>query len=129
MAVTAQSGRTLFSGTNIATANYIYNASLSTAATSGWVSCRADTTVVEVCIATLNAAAFSYRIEGKFNPLDRAASVYADEISSAQEIGQLVNISQRLSYIRVGAKIDTAPASPLASPNNFYCGILNTELS
>ena len=123
MAILSQSGRTIFSGTNVATTGYIYTSAGGSGTTDGWYSNRANHVVVQVCTATLTATMLTYRIEGKFNPLDRPAEVYSATVGSADTIDKLIEVSEHVNEIRVGAKVDNADASP----NNFYAGISYAE--
>ena len=124
MAILSQSGRTIFSGTNVATTGFIYTPAGGSGTTDGWYSNRANHVVVQICTATLTATTLSYRIEGKFNPLDRPAEIYSKDVTTADSIDQLINVVERVNEIRVGVKVDNAAASP----NNFYSGISFAEV-
>lgn len=124
MAVLSQSSRTFFSGTNItATTNFIYNANESTAATSGWIAAKADYIDVHCECASLAASALTYRIEGRFDGLNRAASLHCQTVTASDTIGRIHNISNHIKEVRIGVK-----AMNSASPNNFYAGIVLTEV-
>lgn len=125
MSIMSQSSRTLFNGYNVTASagTYVYNASGGSAATSGLRECKADEILVHVEVATLNAASLFYRIEGRFDGLNRWAEIYSATITTADTIGKLVNVTERPKEIRVGARINAT----LASPNNLYCGIVLSE--
>jgi len=124
MSIVAQSSRTLFDGTNIvSSANYCYNASKSTAATSGWFRAKADHAVVQIGCATLTATYVRYRIEGKINGFDRIASVAVGEIGQAENTDRIVTLSEKYSQIRLGIKTVIN-----ASPNNVWAGLSLTEI-
>lgn len=124
MSILSQSSRTFFSGDSIATTGYIYNSSGGNAATTGWVRCKSDHVVVQVGIPDLNATTLTYRIEGKISDIDRIASVYVEAVTASTDIDKLINISEKFKDIRVGAKVDGV----VATPNNFYAYVCNTEI-
>ncbi len=124
MAIVAQTSRTLFNGTNIvSSAGFCYNASRSTAATSGWFRSKADHILVQIGCATLTATSVTYRVEGKIDGIDRIASVAVGAIAQADNIDKIVAISEKYSYVRLGIKtvID-------ASPNNVWAGLALAEI-
>ena len=129
MSVVSQSVRTFFTGHNVATLAYIYNSNDGNYATSGWVSSKADHAVVQICIATLNASSITYRVEGKFDTLDRKADIYNETVATADSIDKLIVIAEHVKEIRVGVKCGKMVSSPLGSPCNFYAGIVLTELT
>lgn len=129
MSITSQSSKAIFSGNNIATTGFIYNSSSGATATAGWLDCRSDHTVVQTCVATLTRSGNCiYRIEGKFDSLDRAASLDVGVLAAVNTIDKIYEISEHIKYIRVGVRATIAPASPLASPCNFYAGVCLTDV-
>ena len=123
MSVMSQSGRMLFNGAAITSTSYIYNSSGNVNATAGMVHCKADSTLVQYCCATLVASTMTIRIEGKFDKMDRWAEVYSASIDAADSIDQLVNISEDFSDIRVGVRVRNA----VSASNIIYVGVCNTE--
>ena len=125
----SQSGRKFFDGYNVASSNFVYTANGSTGADDGWIAAKGENVVIQVCLATLQSTAASliYRIEGRFDTVNRAASIYSDKLESTCEIDNIINIVERVKEIRVGARISDVPASPVASPTNFYAGICISE--
>jgi len=122
MSIISQTGRSIFSGTNVATTNYIYTSEGGSASTDGWYSAKYDHVVVQAGVATLTATTLTYRVEGKFSALDRPAEIYTATVTTADTIDQLVNIAEKMNEIRIGVKVDST-----ASPNNFYAGISYAE--
>ncbi len=126
MGVQAQSGRMFFNGYNVvATSNYVYNSSGGTNATAGLFPAKADEVLVQYAVATLTATSLSFRIEGKFDKMDRWAEVYSKTQTSVTTVDQLVQVSERFSNIRVGAKINNDDGSN--ATNVFYAGLCLTE--
>jgi len=125
-------GRKLFDGYLVASSNFVYTSNASADVDDGWVSARADNVTIQVCAATLNAITgppLFYRIEGRDeNNINRAASIYLATIGSSQSIDQLIVVSEKMREIRIGVKLTSVPASPLASPNYFYAGINCAEV-
>lgn len=124
MAITTQTTRVFFNGTNVATTGWIYNASESALATSGWVRCKSDDAVVQVCVATMNAGTMAYRIEGKLgdSSFDRAASFLTTIVTSADPIDKLHIVNARFQQIRVGIKCVGATGT-----NNFYAAVCRSD--
>ena len=128
MSVQTQNVRTFFIGDNIATTNYIYNSDNENTAAAGWVRCAANEVVCQVgCATKLAAGNLEYRIEGKFNTLDRAASLATGSFSTAESVDRLINIDKRIEEIRVGVRLGTMVSTPVASPTNFYSGVCLTS--
>jgi len=123
MSVTSQAGRSLFSNYTVTATGFVYNDSGSKAATSGWITCKSDHVIVQVGAPTLNASALTYRIEGRFDSLNRAASVLASKLTSPTSIDILHNIDKKFKEIRVGVKADNT-----ATPNKFYAGVCLTDI-
>lgn len=123
--ILSQTVRTFFNGGDVATQTMIYNASNSTAATTGWVDVKTDDAVVQINVATLNAATFLYRIEGRFGSgiFNRTACILATMVETAHSIDIHHTIDNRFAEIRVGAKVISA-----TTPNNFYAAVCRTEV-
>ena len=100
--------------TSISTSGYAY---------SDWLSAKADYIAVLYRVATLNATSLSLTIQGRSpNTYIHPASIYTVKISVAQDVHEIINITEKISQIRIGTKIDTT-----ATPNNFYAGLLRSE--
>jgi hypothetical protein len=130
MAISTISGYRFFSNYLVASSNFVYNSNASTNSTAGWANARAEHVAVQVCVATLDtvtAKPLIYRIEGKNNTINRSASIYVATVSAAQGIDQIVNISERFDRVRIGVKLTSVPASPLASPTYFHSGLILAE--
>ncbi len=127
MAVQSQWARKFFDGTNIATTGYVYNASLSNAATSGWIEAKGEYIFIQTGVSTLNASWIEYRVEGKSDTIDRAASITVASITSAGGLDQVVTITPKFKEYRIGVRAVASAAMVVASPNNFYAGICITE--
>ena len=124
MPVIAQTGQRFFAGTSISSKTYVYSATAVGGSSEGWKPSKADNVVVQLCVATLNATSMTIRVEGKEeHKVNRAASIYCTQITTAQTVDQVVNITGKYSHLRVGAHISPNEATP----NNFYAGIILTE--
>jgi hypothetical protein len=128
MTIQSQSARVVWDGTNIATTNMIYNADSGKAATSGWFEIKSDHVVLQVCVATLTATTLTYRVEGRFDTFNRAASIYTENVTSAYSIDKLIEISEKVKEIRVGAKVDNVASLAIAN-NIFYAGLVLTDIN
>jgi len=127
MSVLSKTSRTIFTKHNVATTGYIYNSSNGANATTGWTDANYDDVVVQMCVATLNStASLNYRIEGMYTN-GRKAEIFTEVVTSAHTIDKLIYVSEKLSQIRVGAKVGVIVASPLASPAFIYSSIIRTE--
>ena len=124
----SQSGRVFFTGSTVATKNYIYSGSGSQNATTGWIDARADDVVVQTRLATKpNSEDVVYRIEGKFDALDRPASIYCNRLTAIENVDRLYVVTPRVKYVRVGLKMADTVASYTASACRFYAGVCLTE--
>ena len=131
MAILSHSGRKFFTAYNIASTNFVYTSNASAGADDGWITSKADHVGVQVCTATLDSdvsATLTYRIEGRAETIDRAASINVGEVTANQSIDTLIDIDERMKELRVGVKVSAVAASPTASPNAFYAGIFLTEV-
>ena len=131
MAILSHIGRKFFNGYNIASTNFIYTANASAGADDGWISCKTDHVGVQVCAATIDAdvaGTLTYRIEGRAETIDRAASINAGEFTSAGTIDTLISISPKMKEIRCGVKMSVLGSDVTASPNNFYAGVFMSEV-
>jgi len=88
-----------------------------------WLPCKADEIVVQCCTATLTASTMSVRIEGRFPASNRTAEIYGYTVTTADSIDRLINVTERLAEIRVGAKV----ANSASVPNVFYSSIVLSE--
>ena len=127
MPVLTNTERTVFSGYNIATTGYIYNANASAGINDGWQTARSDEIVVQMGCATLTDTSVNFRVEGRLANGGRNASLYVTTISVANSMDKMIRISEKINEIRVGARLTTVESSPLASPHNIYCGIGFTD--
>jgi hypothetical protein len=130
MAVKSQSYRTLFNKTNITASHFVYNTSKYVSATTGWVSSKYDSIIVQTRLATKTNAdtcRFIYKVEGKFDGLNRPASIYVNSLTSVQNADQLITVSEKVKEIRLLAKTSRVVGSISASPCVFYAGVCLTE--
>ncbi len=130
MAILSHIGRKFFDGYNVASTNFVYTANASTGADDGWISCKADYVGVQVCAATLDsdvAPTLTYRVEGRAETINRAASINVGEFSSAENIDTLITITPKMKEIRVGVKVSSVASDTSASYNSFYAGIFMSE--
>lgn len=131
MAIMSQSYRTVFNKCRVTASHFVYNTSKYVSATTGWVPSKCEHVIVQTRLATkLNAdtCRFVYKIEGKFEGLNRPASIYANSLTAAQNADQLITVSEKVKEIRILAKTSRVVASVTASPCTFYAGVCLTEL-
>jgi len=121
------SERVIFSGDSLNATGYVYNNTASSNDEAGWHSCRVDDVVIQIGCSTLTDLTVTYRVEGRLANKNRIASLTIGTISVAKSIDETIVVSEKMREIRVGARLNTVPASPLASPNNLYCSIGLTE--
>ena len=88
--------------------NYVYTKNASTGADDGWVSARSDNVAVAVCVATLTASSFYYRIEGRTNSYTRPIEIYSKTKTAADTLDQIINICEPFNEIRIGVKTNCA---------------------
>lgn len=123
MSIISKSPTKIFDGDDLsATQTYVYNASQSTVATSGWYNAKYDDVTVQLCVATLNAGTVFYRIEGKFPQLDRCACVVATKVGAAHSIDILYDLPYGLDEVRIGFKVVASTGA-----NNVYAGLFGIE--
>lgn len=130
MSINAVSGYKYYDNYLVASDNFVYTANASTGADDGWANARAEHVAVQFCVATLDtvtAKPVIIRIEGKNNTIDRSASIYVATVGAAQSVDTIKNISERFDKIRVGVKLTSVPASPLASPTYVHAGLILAE--
>lgn len=130
MSINTVSGYKYYDSYLVASDNFVYTSNASTGADDGWKNARAEYVTVQFCVATLDpvtAKPVIIRIEGKNNTIDRSASIYVATVGDAQIVDQTVNINERFDKVRVGVKLTSVPASPLASPTYFYAGLILAE--
>ncbi len=128
MSIVSTSGRLFYTKYNVASTGFVYDSNGNADSDTGWQNCQADYIVVQTRLAThLRSGNLTLRIEGKFDTMDRAASIKTAVYTAAQDIDELHVIDERLKEIRVGVKSDTVPASLLASPCYVYAGLCLTE--
>jgi hypothetical protein len=121
MSLISQSAHVLFSGDVIATSNWTY---------SDWYRARADAIILQTCVATYSAKDSQnviFRLEGRFDNLNRAASVYIRRKNTVETVDHVYSIPERFKELRLGVCLGTAVASGLASPCNVYAGICLSE--
>ena len=114
MSVMSQGVNTFFSGESIVATSFTYSDS---------EKCKAEEIVVQVGVPTLTATSLTYRIEGLFPSATRWAEIYSEKVTAETTVDKLINITERVQYMRVGAKI----VNVTATPNNFYCSVNLTE--
>jgi len=123
MSITSISGRKFYNGVAItATTTYAYNASSATTATAGIRQSRADVVNLQFCVATLTATNLYIRVEGRTAGIDRWASVYVEDITAVNTLDKVIEISERFTELRMGAKVNNN-----ATPNVLYAGLLLTD--
>ena len=108
-----------------ATSFSINNTSISTSAYtySDWLKANVDDNAILYRVATLNATSLTITIQGRHsNTYTHAASIYTEEITAAQSFHEIINITEKVQELRIGAKIDVT-----STPNNFYAGIIRSE--
>jgi len=131
MAVMSQSYRTLYSKTSITASHFVYNSSKHVSASTGWIPSKCEHVIVQTRLATktnADAVRFVYKIEGRFDGLNRPASIYINSITAKQNADQLITVSEKVKEIRILAKTSRVVASISASPCIFYAGVCLTEL-
>jgi len=122
MAILSQPTRLLFNAATITTvATYTYMHDKDTTV-SEWISIKYDNVVLQCCTATLTASSMDVRIEGRFPASNRAAEIYNYTVTAAESIDRLINITERVKEIRVGAKVGNA-----STPNVFYSSVIFSE--
>lgn len=114
--------KVVFNGYSVKSTSFVYNSSGGTSTNDGWTNARSDDIAVQIAVATLNATSLTYRIEGRTENLNRAASLHTEEVTVAHSIDKIITISEKMKEIRIGAKIDHA-----ATPNNFYCAVISSD--
>ena len=113
----------LFSSYNVtATTGYVYTDAGASNDTAGAINGDYDHIIIQICVATLNAGSFTYRIEGKYEKIDRWANIYCETVTSAHVLDKLVHVVEKPKELRIGVKV-----SNNASPNNFHAGAILTE--
>lgn len=141
MAIQAITGRSVYSGANIATTGITYannpaangaiantQAAAGNSATAGWITAKYDNTVVQIGVATKTRSGnIIFRIEGKFPAMNRPASVLATLVSAAETRDRLINIVGKMDQYRIGIRASIMPASITGSPCNVYAGIVFAE--
>lgn len=123
MSITTQYARTIYDGYDVASTNYVYTSNGSTGADDGWYICKTDHVAIQVCAATMNTASLTYRIEGRSDTYTRPAEIFSESITSAQSIDKIINVTEKVKEVRVGVRLST-----VATPNNFHCGLVQSEV-
>lgn len=130
----------IFSGENIATTGYSYatanpqnvigKGSEVTLGTTGWQSGKYNNLTFQFGVATLTRSGnVQFRVEGrtKLNGT-RPASIYVQTLTAITPLDYVYNLTTpKLAQVRVGVRTSIGPASPLASPCNIYCTLLQNE--
>ena len=127
MAVKSISSRVWYNKTTVTASHFIYDSTKYVSATTGWIDARYDHVNVQCRLASKVSAAgvgFVYRVEGKFDSLDRPASIYCNRITAVQPIDQLITVTPKVKQIRLAVKTS---ASVIGSPCTFYGGVCFTE--
>ena len=129
MSVKTQDNHIFFQGDSIATTGWVYNSSDGNNATTGWETVDTNEVLVQIGCGTLSLSGdLHYRIEGKFDGLNRSASINTGKFSQAEtEVDRLVRVTDRVKELRIGAKLSAMVASVLGSPNNFYAAVCMTD--
>lgn len=101
--------------TSISTSSYTY---------SNWLDANVDHIAILFRCATLNATSLTVNIQGRHdNTYTNAGSIYTVQLDSAQSVADVYNVLPKFKQLRIGAKIDVN-----STPNNFYAGIIRTEI-
>ena len=123
--IISQPTRTLFNAATItATTDFIYM-SEKTANLATWLPSKYDSIVIQCVVATLTASSLDIRIEGRFPASNRAASIHSYHVTSAETVDRLINISEKLSEIRIGAKIGSGNST---ATNIIYSSVVFSEI-
>ena len=131
MSVKSQSNRVWYNKTTVTASHFIYNSTKYVSATTGWVEARYDHVNVQCRLASkanAGTVGFIYRVEGKFDGLDRPASIYCNRITAVQPVDQLITVTPKVKQIRLAVKTSRTVSSPLASPCTFYGGVCLTDV-
>lgn len=131
MAVQSQSTHVWYNKTTVTASHFIYNSTKYVSATTGWINAKYDHVNVQCRLASkanANTVGFIYRVEGKFDQLDRPASIYCNKITAVQPIDQLITVTPKVKQIRLAVKTSRTVASVTASPCTFYGGVCFTEV-
>ena len=123
MAIMSQGSRWFFNGHTVtATTSYIYDETNSTATDAGAIMTKTDYSVVQIGVPSLTASCLYYRLEGRFDTIDRWAEIYSDTITAVTTIDQLIYITEKVKEIRLGVYLGND-----ATPNIIYAGVCNSE--
>jgi len=116
MSITGKNAKAFsIDNTSVSTSTYTY---------STWLQANTDDLAVLYRVATLNATSLTLTIQGRHsNTYSHEASIYTLQIDAAQAVHEIINITEKVEEIRIGAKIDVT-----STPNNFYAGILRSEI-
>jgi hypothetical protein len=114
----------------VATTGWTYNDSGGASATAGWKSARYNELAVQTCVATHSAGTDKtvvWRIEGKYNDNDRAASIYIFSKTAANPIDQIYRVTEKVKQIRLGVRLGVMVGSLAGSAVIVYAGVGRTE--
>lgn len=123
MAIMSQGSRWFFNGHTVtATTSYIYDETNSSATDAGAIMTKTDNSVVQIGVPSLTASCLYYRLEGRFDTIDRWASIFTGTILATTSIDILKDVSYKVKEIRLGVYLGSD-----ATPNIIYAGVCNSE--
>ena len=128
MSILSQTAKKLYTAYNVASTNFVYNATGNTGASKGWKTARYNFVGLAYACGTMAATTLHIRVEGRDeNTYDRTIKVYSATIDSTTTIDTYVRVSPqrgRFRELRLGVK-----ANNNATPtNSFHAAFLFTEL-
>jgi len=124
MSIMSQSSRWFYEGHNVtATTSFIYDNTNATGVNAGAITTKTDHSVIQIGVPELSASCLYYRVEGRFDTINRWAEVYSSTVTATTTIDELITVTEKVKELRVGVK-----AGNEATPNTVYAGICNTEV-
>ena len=124
MSIMSQGGMILFDGHDVtATSGYIYNSSNATSPTAGAVNSKYDYNLIQIGVPALAASILYYRIEGKFDAMDRWGEIGSGSVLATTDIDFFVSVTEKVKELRLGLKVGNS-----ATPNTIYAGLCNVEV-
>ena len=124
MSIMSQGSRWFFNGHTVtATTSYIYDETNSSATDAGAITAKTDYSVIQIGVPSLTASCLYYRVEGRFDTVDRWASILTGTILATTSIDIIKDIPYKVKDLRVGVYLGSD-----ATPNIVYAGICNTEV-
>jgi len=129
MTIQSQWGRAFFTKYDVEASHFVYDSTGGVSSDTGWIDAKADKIIIQSRVATYNSGkSLVFRVEGKFDAVDRPASIYTKVIASSQNVDTFYSVPEIVKSYRVGVKLQDQISSPLGSPCLFYAGICVTEV-